>query len=115
MLKKFKCNKYNTDISIYNNWISYIKFLEYRIVSINFKNILDMLNKLTMNLLKIIICKYINKISMPHKLLLYYLWGMLIYMVHLEGLEPPTPGFEVQHSIQLSYRCKYYITIISNN
>ena len=33
-------------------------------------------------------------------------------MVHLEGFEPPTPGFEVQHSIQLSYRCKIYMYII---
>lgn len=30
-------------------------------------------------------------------------------MVHPEGLEPPTPGFEVQHSIQLSYECARYI------
>ena len=30
-------------------------------------------------------------------------------LAHLEGLEPPTPGFEVQHSIQLSYRYKIYI------
>ena len=34
----------------------------------------------------------------------------LFLLAHLEGLEPPTPGFEVQHSIQLSYRYKIHTT-----
>ena len=34
-----------------------------------------------------------------------YKW--LILLVHQEGFEPPTPGFEVRCSIQLSYWCMF--------
>ena len=30
---------------------------------------------------------------------------MFTYLEHLGGVEPPTSGFEDQHSIQLNYRC----------